>query len=124
MLVLATACEQPCALFCDVDTDCVQQGVLPGNYCQNHTCLPDCYRCAGGNCVDSFHNCGACGHACASGEKCTQGQCLPACRAGESDCNGSCYDLSSDRTNCGGCGVTCARNQICVNNACSNTICG
>ena len=123
LLLFGGGCSQPCALFCDVDSDCVQQGVLPGFYCQNHTCLPDCYRC-NAQCVATFDNCGACGHACAATEHCSQGQCKPACAAGEYDCSGSCYDLSSDRAHCGDCNTSCGRDQVCVNNACTNAICG
>jgi len=123
--LLGLGCETPCALVCANDTECVQQGVLPGFYCLNNTvCLQDCFRC-GGQCVDTFSNCGACGHACAAGQRCSQGACTSgACPAGFNDCSGSCYDLSNDRVHCGACGNACARDQICVSNACTNSICG
>jgi hypothetical protein len=118
-------CEQPCALVCQDDSQCVGQGAVPGFYCLNNSvCLQDCYRCNGGNCVDTFHHCGACGVACAPGKFCSRGSCTTACAFGESPCDGSCYDLANDRTHCGDCNHACARDQICVNNACSDTICG
>ena len=127
LLVLAlavSACDAPCALVCSSDTECIQQGTVPGYYCVNNSvCLPDCYRC-GGNCVDTFFNCGACGKACAQGEKCVAGGCVAGCPSGYSDCNGSCYDLANDRVNCGACGRGCARDQICVDNVCTTSICG
>jgi len=123
LFLFLAGCEQPCALMCDDDTQCVQQGAVPGSYCVNHVCLQDCYRCAGGNCVDSFHNCGACGVACAAGQVCSRAQCLGACGAGESNCNGSCYDLANDRNHCGDCNTVCPRDQVCVNNACTSSIC-
>jgi hypothetical protein len=121
--LLLLGCETPCALVCDNDTQCVQQGALPGYYCLNNAvCLPDCYKC-GGSCVDTFSNCGACGHSCATGEKCSQGQCLANCTAGFSDCSGSCYDLANDRVHCGACAHTCPRDEICVANSCTKSIC-
>jgi hypothetical protein len=125
VLLLLLGCETPCALVCASDSECVQQGALPGYYCLNNTvCLPDCYRCSGGNCVDTFANCGACGKACAAGQKCFQGSCVASCGLGFNDCAGSCYDLANDRVNCGACGHACARDQTCANNSCSTTICG
>ena len=120
------ACEQPCALVCENDTECLQQGALPGYYCLNLTVwLQDCYRCAGGSCVDTFHNCGACDHVCAAGQFCSGGVCAGACAAGETKCGeGSCYDLASDRNHCGDCNHACARDENCVNNSCTQTICG
>ena len=124
-LFLLLGCETPCALVCASDNECVQQGALPGYYCLNNTvCMQDCYRCNGGNCVDTFSNCGACGKSCAAGEKCSQGQCVASCPSGFSDCSGSCYDLANDRVHCGACDRACPRDQTCVNNSCTATICG
>ncbi len=122
--LLLLGCETPCALVCDNDSQCVQQGALPGYYCLNNSvCLPDCYKC-GGNCVETFANCGACGVACAPGQVCSRGACAAACEAGFSNCAGSCYDLAKDRVHCGDCGRTCGRDQICLDNSCTNSICG
>jgi hypothetical protein len=124
VIVLLLGCEKPCPLVCQNDQDCVQQSVLPGSYCLNNTaCLQDCYRCNGGNCVDTFHNCGSCGHACDAGV-CSLGTCTTACASNETNCGGSCYDVAKDRTNCGTCGHTCARNQTCVDGGCTDAICG
>jgi hypothetical protein len=122
--LLLLGCEQPCALVCNSDADCVQQGALPGYYCVNSSvCLPDCYKCNGG-CVETVSNCGACGHACAAGQVCFQGACAPDCGAGFSNCAGSCYDLANDRVHCGACDHGCGRNETCVGNACTQSICG
>ncbi len=123
--LLLFGCSQPCAFVCQDNSQCPPQDTLPGYYCQNNAvCLQDCYRCNGGVCVDTFHNCGVCGNACAAGQFCSRGQCVSSCAVGESNCSGSCYDLSSDRTNCGACGHGCAQNQTCANNVCTDTVCG
>ncbi|MBN9166387.1 MAG: hypothetical protein BGO98_42830 [Myxococcales bacterium 68-20] len=54
--------------------------------------------------VDAKH-CGACGNACAPGERCRDGQC--GCPAPRVDCGGRCIDITSDLSNCGACGSTC-----------------
>jgi len=58
--------------------------------------------------VDLFTNsanCGACGNACAAGQRCIQGRC--GCPPGLIECNGFCIDASSDDFNCGACGNEC-----------------
>jgi stigma-specific protein Stig1 len=124
LVLLLASCVKPCPLLCAADSDCVQQAVLPGQYCVSNTCLDDCYRC-GGNCVPIQANCGACFNACPGDKpKCYQGTCTTACPSNTTDCSGSCYDTLHDRTNCGTCGHTCGHEEICANGQCSGSICG
>jgi hypothetical protein len=127
LVLLLAGCVRPCPLLCAADSDCVQQAVLPGQYCVSNTCLEDCYRCPpfAGNCVAIHDNCGSCGNACPANARCYQGACIAtSCPGGYTDCTGSCYDLAHDRTNCGTCGNTCGREEICANGQCSGSICG
>jgi hypothetical protein len=70
-------------------------------------------------CVDTTSNpanCGACGHACSSGQSCQSGTCT--CGAETNDCNGTCVDVLVDPANCGGCGKACPTYQFCQNGSC------
>ena len=115
MLLLAAACDKPCPLVCQSDNDC------PAFYtCYQHEiCLQQCDNivCSGA-CVDSFHNCGGCGNACAAGQVCGRAGCESACESGLTSCSGSCTDLKVDRLSCGACGHVCANNETCAAGAC------
>lgn len=50
-------------------------------------------------------NCGACGNACAAGQRCIKGKC--GCSGGKTDCNGTCTDVRFDDANCGVCSNVC-----------------
>ena len=52
-------------------------------------------------------NCGACGHACSSGEVCSMGACAASCGTGLTDCSGSCRNTQTDPAGCGACGTAC-----------------
>jgi hypothetical protein len=80
-------------------------------------------------CVDvssDSANCGACGTACAAGQRCTAGSCT--CPSGQMACSGRCVDTSADAANCGGCGMACAAGTACVAGRCGcpsgQTMCG
>ncbi len=61
-------------------------------------------------------NCGACGQACADGERCREGRC--ECAAGNSRCGSVCPNLLTDPLHCGAC------NQVCNSGVCRNGTCG
>ena len=66
-------------------------------------------QCPGSNLQSDAANCGACGHACVSGDICRAGACVDSC-AGK--------DLINDPQNCGGCGKVCAAGNVCKTGAC------
>ena len=83
----------------------------------------DCF----GTCVltdrDPLH-CGACGNACADGERCQLGMCVVSCPAGQEPCtDGSgvtrCVSTDSDPANCGACGNVCGAGTVCSEGSCA-----
>jgi hypothetical protein len=68
---------------------------------------------------DDQLNCGACGHACGTGQTCQAGQCQ--CSAQLLACNGAC--VPADVNNCGGCNTKCGSGQVCSANSCQSS-CG
>jgi len=77
-------------------------------------------------------NCGACAHACATGEKCYSGACSAcpsgqivcngACTGGSNLCNGKCPNYGSDSKNCGSCGHACSGGMTCSQGLCNNCL--
>ncbi len=81
-------------------------------------------ECCDGICVDrgfDANNCGTCGHACADGEICEDGECH--CGDGNTDCGDQCVDTRSNHDNCGACGQMCTGCEVCVAGQCTS-ICG
>ena len=77
-------------------------------------------------CIDpdnDSRNCGSCGNACASGERCYNGTCLnfdPCTTAEGTWCGGTCTDLLISEDNCGACGTACDfATELCINGTCS-----
>jgi hypothetical protein len=119
--------------FCGATGNCGAGGVgAPGKVCAsgficvNGACEASCTAgytaCTpdGGTsyCADLLVdalNCGACGTACASGQKCNgDGGCAETCTAGFTACTPAdggapyCANLTDDVNNCGACGAPCA----------------
>lgn len=63
-------------------------------------------------------HCGGCGHACAQGKVCSEGECADACDDSHTDCDGACIDTRSDPEHCGGCESACAEGIECKDSAC------
>jgi hypothetical protein len=83
----------------------------------------------GARCIDvstSNDHCGACGNACASGQRCAMGACVAAmaCPEGQTDCGGACVDTKTNAAHCGACGNPCAAGQSCAAGQCAATPCG
>ena len=93
--------------------------------CSHETTCPSVAETlCGGTCrtlATDAQNCGACGHACATGETCSAGQCL--CADGRADCDGACVDLSSDPQHCGTCTTACSASQVCTTPAAGTAGC-
>jgi len=78
-------------------------------------CMPPCTKgsCCSGSCVDlgtDTSNCGACGHACKSGESCIAGECRV--------CTPKCDGKSCGDDGCGGTCGKCTSKQACVDGKC------
>lgn len=84
------------------------------------TCAADEAPCKG-NCTSfktDSSNCGSCGRACATGEFCSNGNCMKACTAGKTSCPDGCYDLKTDPRHCGTCTNSCQLGLICADYTC------
>lgn len=122
-------CEDACS---DLDSDernCGACGVAcpGGEECCCGTCKTTCGTpapaceppipaqepCIARGCTDTrwdFHNCGACGTVCASGELCGNARCTTeTCVPTDVYCDGRCVDLLVDIGHCGRCGHACRR---------------
>ncbi|MBR4984332.1 MAG: hypothetical protein IKY83_01150 [Proteobacteria bacterium] len=93
-----------------------------GEFCsQNRECEVACpdesYELCNGKCINyqtDKENCGGCGesHQCATGLKCSEGQCKQDCGEGLVDCNGRCVDPTTDKEFCGA-DLLCQNFQSC-----------
>jgi hypothetical protein len=80
--------------------------------------------CGGPECIDPLttdEHCGACDHACGTGEMCVGGTCGVACSGAGLSCGGECVDRLSDPDNCGTCDDPCAEPQLCAAGDCVMT---
>ena len=56
-------------------------------------------------------NCGSCGHACPSGQICSDGECTDSCKDDTTNCGGTCVRLGDvNATECNGTTLTCLDN--------------
>jgi len=66
----------------------------------------------------SISNCGSCGHACAAGQFCLNGNCVQNCTAGQTSCMDGCYNLATDPKHCGTCTNSCPKGLLCEDSTC------
>lgn len=91
-----------CELECYSPPRPVVHGGVPTDYRNCNGLLDDGCEV---DLLANAQNCGACGQACAPGERCFDGRC--GCQPGLTDCNGQCVDLTGNDFNCGQCGKAC-----------------
>lgn len=92
------------------------------------TCCPSGSGKACTNLQSDAQNCGKCGTACPTGEKCVSGSCTncggTTCTSSQTCCTAggtkSCVDLTSDSNNCGSCGNGCPSGYNCQNSGCTD----
>ncbi len=111
-----------CGNACLSGESCVATGTTPVGLC---TCLAPLVLCPNPvtptKCADLStdpFNCGTCGNACPTGQRCTDGVCGGTCQPGFVFCNGVCVNTLTDPANCGRCGNACAAGQGCTNGTC------
>ncbi len=102
-----------CTLDCTGFTKCTPTSTSSAPYCANTG-------------TDNA-NCGACGHACGTGEVCSGSACALSCGA-LTTCTPTggapyCANTTTDNANCGACGHACGAGEACMGSACVLT-CG
>ena len=105
--IAMTAQGSTCTLTCGAFAKCTPSNASP--YCANTA-------------TDNI-NCGACGHACGTGEVCSNGSCALTCGA-LTKCSPSagsdyCANTMTDTNNCGACGNACGTGQVCSSGVCT-----
>src|SRR6185437_8078934 len=81
-------------------------------------------QCCSGQCTDvrfDPKNCGSCGHACATGQECSGGEC--ECSNSETVCDDHCVDTNTDPNHCGDCTTQCGTCEHCVGGQCEAVQC-
>jgi hypothetical protein len=96
-----------CTFTCPLDAGADAGG--PFVLCGSDAGTPGCY-----NLSSAPQACGACGHACPSGDRCVDGQC---CAMGDGICGGVCTPLNTAQ-NCGACDAGCAAPAMCMAGQC------
>lgn len=126
---------------CEIDTrsdtnhcgSCTNMCSVSGGsaVCSQSTCGLGVCNSGLGNCDGNSNNgcetdttsstahCGACGHACATGELCSLGVCRLNCAKGTTNCGGTCVFTQSNNNNCGACNNRCATGTTCREGACT-----
>nr|MDQ3037149.1 FG-GAP-like repeat-containing protein [Myxococcota bacterium] len=104
--------------------------VCTASLCQVDSCdagFDDCNAARIDGCEASLStdsaNCGVCGSACPSGQRCSMGMCLASCAAPLTACGLECVNAGTDPANCGGCGMACpdraAAAEVCAAGSCA-----
>ncbi len=108
--------------------ECGDTRCLPGQKCQDGTCMGEATSlCASnqvvcqGACVStatSHDHCGDCNTKCDEAEVCIGGKCTTQCPNDKKACGTSCVDVQLDAENCGECGHACTQGMYCANGEC------
>lgn len=106
---------------------CLQFCTISGTECRAGVCTcPSGQKPCGDACRDVSSdpaNCGACGAACAGGQKCERGLCVTACTINTANAcgDGKCWDLEADERHCGANCRSCPTRQTCAAGVCTCT---